>query len=540
MSKIAITTAIALTTLILWPLVSSINTSSVSADDGLLIGWLINHATEALLGKVGLFQPPFFHPYLDTLAYSDPYLSTGFFNIPFRLMTENIVLMHNLHLVLGTIAGFLSMYILAMHLFKDRLAALAAAFYFTFSLLHFEFIFHLHTYLVAGLPLAVYFFLKYLERGQARHLAGLAAAFLYQALNAPMTAYFLAAILLLLLPFKQKYHLKKLLTDKKVLLTAAVLLAVLVAFYFPYWRVSEHFEYTRSIRDAAHFSFPVSRLWQADLLFSFAMLGLLAIIPRKTKKSGQKISPKILAAIAATGMILMLGPVLKNNGETIKLFGLPIPLPYALFYYVVPGIQAFRGVSRWAAVLNFGLALLMAHGLAKTRLKRQFKVLWLAVLMIVIGTLSRRSLQIYEIPPAPPIYEQVKAHPGKILAEFPMYLWDMGTDFVANEDRRLIYQAQHDKKLYNGISGFMPEERVADIHLHYKLFPQPESLEVLKSAGVDLVLIHFAEYEDLENSGAELGNYPTRSTSEIREMTSESKQLKEIICSNQDCLYELN
>ncbi len=69
----------------------------------------------------------------------------------------------------------------------------------------------------------------------------------------------------------------------------------------------------------------------------------------------------------------MLGPALKIHDQTIKIVGLPIPLPYGIAYYLIPGFQAFRASSRFIILLGFGLSLLIPCLLQNNRYLNKLK-----------------------------------------------------------------------------------------------------------------------------------------------------------------------
>jgi hypothetical protein len=52
---------------------------------------------------------------------------------------------------------------------------------------------------------------------------------------------------------------------------------------------------------------------------------------------------------------MSLGPVLKWSSQTIKIFHLPIPLLYTIFYYVFPGFNGFRTPSRFMLLFAFAI-----------------------------------------------------------------------------------------------------------------------------------------------------------------------------------------
>jgi hypothetical protein len=82
---------------------------------------------------------------------------------------------------------------------------------------------------------------------------------------------------------------------------------------------------------------------------------------------------------------------------------------------------------------------------------------------------------------------------GNHLPVYPQYNREVGLD-----SKYLLYAELHTKKLVNGLSSFeIPEaQRLGDI-LTIR-FPTADKLAILKSMGVNLIVIHLEEYTDRE------------------------------------------
>ncbi len=533
-----------LTLLFLWPVLTHFSTHLTSHEDGLLISYLIHWVAHAIATGQNVYQVPFFHPFANTLAYSDPFFSTGLLSIPLLWLTSNLVIIHNIHLVIGTITTFMSMYFLSKLVTQSKAAALISALIFTFSSLHFMYVVHLHTYLIAGLPMSLYFFLTWLKTHRWHHLTWAAVAFLYQALNAPMTGFFVAFIFLILLIQKNIRH--QLWLKKEIVLAVGLGVALICGvLYRPYFQVSREFNYTRSIRDTAHFAHSLNYFWQPE---SLLLLGLLAslwyrqrkiITPSAITADKPVLSLKTQVVIAAVGAILMLGPALKINDQTFKLFGFPIPLPYAVLYYVIPGFQAFRTSSRWITLFNFGLSLIIGSLLSRTQLKR-YQIWFISITLVGFFWLTQvPSLQLFPIPQTlPTIYEQVKARPETVLAEFPVFSWGMAPFQYLEADR---YQAQifHHKRVYNGATGFTPPARLAEWDDMWLNFPASSTIDLLREAGVELVLVDFSIYDHLAAAGFNYANHPSPTGQEMRSLVENQSRLQTLSCTETACLYTI-
>lgn len=514
-----------LTAVFLWPILGRLNSHTYSRQDGVLVAWLINWGSQSLTSGQNFFDAPFFHPYQNTIAYSDLFLPTAIFNIPLILSgSSNIIFNNNLHLIVGSVAVFFCQYLLGRELFKKESLAILSGVIFSFSHIHLDYAAHLHVFLIAGLPLAIYFLLLFEKTGKNRYLFGLTLACLYQFLNSPMSGYFVAISLIILLALKKTIR-EKIFKSWKTIVSLILGCGLLLGFfYWPYFQVKSQFEFVRTIRDAAHFAFGLEKIVEPEMLFLItAITGLFITLNKKTSKNWLI----LFTSLTMTGLFLMLGPALKIYDQTLKIFDIPIPLPYAIVYYLIPGFQAFRASSRFIILFGFGSSLLIPYlvqnnrYLIKLKKNRQSKLSWLfvCVFIFVFWLLRLPKQKIFLIETTiPPIYKIIKQRPEQVLAEFPTYVWSQTNDYFHEADR-LLFQSYHQKKLYNGFSGFAPPERENLWHTISNQLDNPETITHLKKSGVELVLLHQNEQPTYSNFSAT------------------SYQL--ITCLEQDCLYQL-
>ena len=536
-----LTIAALFTTAFLFPVFLQFSTHLPSRADGVLISWLIYTVSTLISEGKNFFELPFFYPFTQTLTYSDPFLPTAIFTIPLLQLTQNIVAIHNFHLITGTVVLYLAMFALGRQLNYSQLGSHVSAILATFSPIHLEHTVHLQSYLLAGIPLTLLFITKWQDTKKWSWLALSFGAFLYQALNSPMSGFF---VLFCVLPtVVNKKFVQKIVKHLPLVLYYSILSgALLAAVYYQYFQTAQTMEYVRSIRDAAHFSHSLKRLFQTDLLILYALL----FIFWKTKSTvltlsdkTARISQKQILWIIGIGAVLMLGPVLKLDTGTVKIFGLPIPLPYSILYYVVPGFKAFRDSSRFIVLLNFGIALLMGNYITLSKIKSMYKSILVAMIIFSIFHLSQTSFELYEIPTTtPPIYESVAQQKESTLIELPIFSWGM-MPYNGIENDRLMYQATHKKTLFNGVSGFLPPQRDLDIAWFWRRFPNSQTLEYLQDHEVELILVH---YDLFETMAADEFIYSEKSSPTAKELQDEIElqtELELIHCAEEKCLYKL-
>ncbi len=533
-----------LTLIFLWPVLNHFSTHLPSREDGVLISYLMNWSIQSVKTGQNLYQVPFFYPFHNTLAYSDPFFMAGLTTWPVRLFSTNLVVLSNTALVVGTIASVMGMYLLVWEMTRSKTASLLSALVFTFSSLHFHYVVHLHMYLVAGIPFSLYCFLRWLRTHQLRYVIGAGGWFLYQTLNAPETGFFLVFSYLPLLG--QTEIRRQLIKYWRTVVASLVVVGVICgAFYYPYFKVSAEFNYTRSIRDAAAFGHSLNFLVQPEFLI---IGGLILMGWYVSRQSGNRqltnqtlitFKPLTLLVITLVGALFMLGPVVKVSDQTFKIFGLPIPLPYAIAYYLVPGFQAFRASSRWMIVFDLGLALLLGTYWAQIRRSQATQWLLIIGLGVWLWLSQVPHLPLFAVPDTiDPIYSVVKNRPEQVLVEVPVMAWNMQPYNVVENDR-LWRQIYHGKTLHNGSSGFTPPQREREWLWLWELFPEPETIKYFKDEGVELMVVDFGLYQEMQAHGFNVGTFPTPDVEVLRARLANLPQLELVSCTQAACLYTI-
>lgn len=440
-------------------------------NDTRLIAYIIGQVQDNLLHLRNPYFGRFFAPYENTLAFSDLFLTSAAITLPFRLLTNSPIVIFNLALLIGFILTFITSYYLLRHLTRDTFAALFGAVLFNLSGYHLSYLPHLQIFSLWPVFLSLYFFLRH-------------RYFLFFLI---VTAQVLESVFPVYLIFFS-IAIMSFPRNRKFFLYSLFFLPLWLAFLFPYLKLHFTFpEAVRPIRDAAHFSLGFEEIftkYHSLLFISVFVLSLLL----KTK---QKLATYHL--LLATGLILSLGPVLKIFGHNLRIFGLPIPLPYSLFYYLFPGFNGFRTPSRFIVLAAIAAVIIISGKLAPLakKLLPQTKFFLLALLLLLLSLEGRFPLPAYpvDITP-PPIYQEVKKLPASaIILELPIKLWT-GPDHEI-ESVRSLYSLEHGHRRVNGFSGFSP---LAWIDLVEQISTSPTSrldLEVvnrLKSLGVTHVV----------------------------------------------------
>lgn len=433
-----------------WPMLQNPSRVPDIGSDGVLIIWIMNQQR--------LFEGTNFYPYHNTLAYSDRFLLSELSTRLPVLLTYNPAVAFGFAMIFGQVLTMVLIYQWWSYLFKSPTSAAIAAIAFGLSQIRFEYQVHLQMwsmqYWLLGLlliwrkPTKINIYLGFI-------LLGL------QFWESPLPVYFAITVLLLMPQRWTKHH-----------LVGLVLMGLII---FPmakaYLGVSREFHFERDIREAAHNAISIDDLWGHFASFGLYILAAFALLLRPKKVNW-------LWGILIISLLLAFGPALKWQGKTIKVFHLPIPMPYAPAYYLVPGFGGLRTPSRWLFLTAFAMSGIIAAGLAKHRFSK-IDILACLAIAILEGTLVTHVKDIPSPANYPAVYQWLESQPGKIVLELPAYTWP----HEATETYRMLYNLEDNKTLVNGYSGFTPP-------LPYQLAKTP-----FVPVGVDYVVVHKDEGE---------------------------------------------
>ncbi len=501
-----------LTLVVTWPLILHLNSAIIDSHDGLLIAWYLNWDIHGLSDITHFFNANIFYPYHNTLAFSDFMLPQALLVAPIVRVFGEPLLAYNLNFLLGFMLTGFSLYLLAAFITHDEKASILTAILFTFSTSHLSYMAHLQVFNFWPVILTVYF----LPKKQYRLYV---LFFVIATLTTALFLYFLLTILAAYLFFLYQHN--KLQIELKAIFVSTTIAGLIVLpFLLPYFWVSHQFGYSRPITDAIHFSlqFPdLANIGLASRLstilppapdatpayFGSVFLILLMVMFISIHRS-KIVQPKEIwrnksfwLCIAAVSFILALGPALHIVRNTIHIGPLKgMPLPYFVFYYLVPGFAGFRTPSRWIILTAFSLAMAIAIHFSK---KINLALLVLLSLLILLEVAFPFSY--YTVPPVkdfPP--EQVwlsKNYSGAAIIQFPIYNWsDSG---FGQETLREYYSTIHWHPMVNGYSGFSPQEWEDKVFYLQKNFPSPESINYLKTLKIELVLTPASWQERITN-----------------------------------------
>lgn len=505
-----------LTILITWPLILSPTKLTITGREEYFLSYILNWNIHALTHyPLQIFQAPFFHPLRNTLSFSDPLFTSSVLALPFVKVFNQPFLAYSVNLLLAFVLNGFFTYLFVFQLTKKTLPAFISGVLMAFSIGRLDALEHLQILAFYWIPLGLYFFIKLIKTKQTHFAALVSLCFLLQILNTIFLGFvylLVMAIFSLVYWFKKKFKKPQLIALFKYF--SLSLVAVFVMF-LPYLKVSQTYQYTRSLKDiwggSAYFLeyfYPTShsRLeplaqkilpkqpWPAYLGAVLSLLGGLAIL--KLKKSIEKLS---LLLIGLSGFVLSLGPYFQITKHSQPV----IPLPYLVLYYLIPGFKSMRTPQRWSHLLLFSLAvlsgLLLANLFKKITLKKQITISLVIALLVFVEI--KQPLFVKPVPTAtqiPAVYHWLAKKPSSTVLEIPAQSWVM--KLSTKEIERLHYhsfilKSQH--QFINGFSGYAPPIWM-DYMTTLRKFPQQKALALVNQLKVDTVILHHQDIAELK------------------------------------------
>lgn len=560
---------------ITYPLIFHMGVMATGLGDELLIAWIQNWVINALsTGNIfSIFDANIYYPYHNTLAYSETFITSSMLALPIKLFTTEPIATVNFTLISSLILLGFSLFILAFYLTKDFLASLISGIIVIFSPAVLSYYIHLQVLAVQWTPLSILFFLVFIKKQRSKYLVLSLLFFVLQIYNSFLPGYFIIFSFLIILIYSWLYKKKQ--TQKlinKRNLTLIIIFGLLVLpIIVPYYRVSKEFGYVRDIRESIH-----NALQFEDILYSSGFSRLsnyLNFLPFNMISQNNEFKPGYLGfiftilvlyslwfysknykkrnlflnsffTISTVSFILSLGPFLHFARRTVH-NPFPIPLPYALFYYILPGFKGFISPARWEMLFILGMSMVIALMLHKILEKKSLKMKYIIYSFLIAGIIIEfkppiNFVEIRQIKEFPKVYAWLTTTPSDTkIIEMPIYTWNM-QPYVFTDNMREYYSTIHFRKIVNGASGFSPppwQEMVIEI---MKDFPQETSITKFKKMGLNYIVINKKQYDLLFKDKYKVDNSAIKNGNEIISAISKNKELHFIKKFDNDYVYKIN
>lgn len=562
-----------ITCIITYPLIFHLADYVFGKGDELLIAWIMNWDIHSLLtNPFKIFNANIFYPYQNTLTFSDAFFTSAVIGfIPFSIFKEPLVLYNVNVLITLTFLAFFT-YLFVYYMSNNVSSSFISGLLVSFSPFILGRLFQLQVVSIYWIPLSLLFFFRFLKKYSILDLFFVCIFFLLQIGNSFLPGYFLIfsyVIIFCFLVIKKQLVWKKFFQGKiitMILVTAIITLAI----GYPYFRTSKTFSYKRDIRDAIHFAnrpeylfFPNNKTRLEQLLLNtiykndkgpykydgywglgLILLSLFSLFYYKRVQKKYKIVLSALFLIALFAFILSLGPAFQWAGKVIK-YPFIIPLPYAVFYYLVPGFQGFRNSARWEVLTIFIISIIVGIIISSFFKKKSavYSLLFIIVVsLIVLGEINFPFTYqpIPTLKQFPAVHQYIQNLPqNSKLIYLPIYSWNM-QPYSNLEFEREFYSTLHFKTMVNGYSGFSPitwESMAAKTTVS---FPDYEGISYLKKIGITHIVINMKEYENMNVNKYSINGQFIQSVNKLKEKIKNYPEMKLIKQINDDYVYKLS
>jgi hypothetical protein len=514
-----------------YPLIRHFDTLLPGAfGDPVLVTWILAWGSHALTTDPwNLFNANIFYPLQNTLALSEHMVSVVPFFAPVYLLTGNPIVAYNSVFCLSFILCGMTMFLLVYHWTENFWASLLSGCLFAFAPIRFAEIYHLQLYNFYWAPLVFLFLEKFFWSKRWRHLAGFAIFYWLQVLCSVylgwLTTVAVGVYISYHVIFVNRGLLSRTIVPGCVAFVITTLL-VLLPFHVPYYTLQNQWGFSTTLQECIDWSAdlvlnylsPPHMLnnlylalirvhWPAlahpsnqQTLFPGLVLGFLAVMGGLPVAifplgRGSRHLPQLFGLVLVSSLLLSLGPFLVILGQNTSL-----PLPYLLFYYLVPGFQAIRVPARFALMAVLAASVLAALGFLKAsdflhrqRGLRQVEMhLFQAVFMLCCIGLFTVELGFKPIslggmptgPQVPGVYRWLatKQQNGPII-ELPL-----GEDY-REALKYMYFSTYHWLPLVNGASRFLPPPHV-QLSAELADFPSRQGAELISGMGVKVVVVH--------------------------------------------------
>jgi len=491
-----------------WPLFRAPGTLTPPGFDPLLQIWLSRWVQHALrTDPRHLYDANIFHPFPQTLAYTDANIPGALLAWPVDLVTRDAVLTNSIMILLSFVIAGTGAWVLVRMLTGQRLAAVVAAAAYCvmpFRMIH---LWHLNWLQSAWMPWVVCALLWVLRRPTWRRgmVLGFSAAVMV------LTSFYFGIQLVLLLGIVVAGAVigERTLRSRHLMAALAVAAVTVVVIagplYLPYLRVRDEQGLQRTIDEAERYkAVPVSYLtlppWDApdglqrvmgvragsndsiatvgqavhadghqhpeivieDALYPGIVLLILAVIGVIGYRRRWMVWSFAAAGVVAA--LLSLGPTLGEGGP---------PLPYWWMFDHVPLFTAMRVPARLGGIVALAVVVLAGFGcgwlLDRIRMRRPQFALWVtpiaAVLLtvLVVVDLSASPIPVDTVdrtPESEAAYRWLASQPDGAVMEFPaqsIFADPAGTSVRRHVGLAMLGSTEHWHPLVNGNSGFIPQ-----------------------------------------------------------------------------------
>ncbi len=587
-SLLVVPAFLALAIVMTWPLVREIahHVPTVAGQpDALLQGFILNWDLRTLVTHpLDVLNLPIYHPERNALTYTDMHFGEALVAAPAAALTRNPAVAYNSVVFFACVASAWAMYRLVRLFGISRAGAFVCGLLFAFGPYRFGSMANLNLLQTEWIPLGLFFAFRAAWRGRTRDLMAAGLVLALQSYFSWYYTFYLATALALFVAYRLAggWLRPRELVGRRALGVVAVLALAVLPTVLPY--VVERLTvsgFRRTLGMAAVASADVfdylrvnvqNRLlggvpwlsgdqpyWPGTVAVTLAVLGVWAARrgafparaaddgpPSRSEDSSVGRRPRGWPAarawlrrtarrwrahgyfllLAASGFVISLGPILHVGG-----LRLPVPLPYAVMFFVVPGYSSMRAPGRCAVLVLTAVVALAGFGYEWCRRRAPAGAgrtsLFAGTSVLALGLAWSVPFPLVRFPmraDMPPIYRWLAAQPDSPpMLDLPVPRTE--ADEGDRDVTRQIYALYHRKPLVNGTSGFVPPRHQA-MRYAMQRFPAQDALRAAAALGTRIVIVHY-------------GDWPPATAARLRRAAARAPGLEQVAAFGDDVAYVL-
>ena len=492
------------------------STVVVDAPDTHLYLWTLAWDTHAFIHQpFRIFDANIYHPFANTLSYSENLIGSAFLAAPVIWITGNPVLAMNLVALLTCVLCGVGAYVLGRRVGLSPGAAFLCGMVFAFAPPRFFRMGQLHMTAVQWIPFALAYLHSYLDKGRPFDLRVGLAFFSLQALSSGHGAVFLtiaaAFVILYRIAFGEPLAFARRVRDFGV--TGAYLIAPAVLVLLPYRAAQVEAGLRRTVEEEAVptiESFVASPTWLHrhlhaaigqpeinDRAIAFLFPGIIALV---LVVLAVLLAQQQGAAISSIRHRWRKNPVPCYTALALICVWIFLPPPWGLwrFVYWWPGFNFIRVPSRFVILALLALSVTAGAGFDRLSLRLTTPRRTLATALVALFLAIEYAAVPFAAVPyrleIPAIDRWLATAPRPfVFAEVPIAsIGDVGT-MERQQTRAMLHSMAHWQQTVHGYSGIRRPLH-DQLFRELTLFPDDISIDRLRELGVTYVIVHSEQY----------------------------------------------
>ena len=528
---------VVITVIVTYPWAGHLNNWVHDGADSYFITWTLAWDVHAFQENITtIFDTNIFYPHENTLAYSEHLIGTAVLAWPIIALTNNPILAYNIITFLFFVLGAYCMYLFMYYLTRNSAVSIISAIIFGFNpfrVIHFS---QIHLQVIFFFPLILLILHKLVNSKRNRDFVYIILAYVFLGYTSGHYFLMMAIVIATFIIFYYAAIKKKLPEKKfiiKFVLSFALILLIVLPVFYPYFSVQDEAGYSRSYGMIEFFSPTVADYLAFSPLitkiigdpntiekvlysgFTVVILFVISIYYLIKKRLQDQKTIHIVALYLLIGVICLLlsfGVLIKFSSGDDGIVG-----PYAILYELVPGFDGLRALGRFFVIVLLSISVIIGLGLKQILKKVNKKILYGGIVILISSLIMLEYLWVPSFQPVPyrealvnektpEVYHWLADQEGDpVILELPL-----DVDIIKSSEY-IYLSSYHWKKMWNGYSGFYPEDF---LRLEEKImynFTDPGTQNELSDIGVNYIVIHFGVQSEfiMQTTPEELDQLPS-------------------------------